>query len=46
MAVIPGKHPFPDIGEMFSELRNSKYSSQLDLSSTYHQLYCILIRVV
>jgi hypothetical protein len=38
MAVIPDKYPLPNIEEMFSELRNAKYFSQLDLASAYHQL--------
>ena len=37
-AVIPDKYPLPNIEEMFSELRNAKYFSQLDLASAYHQL--------
>ena len=37
-AIIPDKYPLPKIDELISELRNSKYFSQLDLASAYHQI--------
>ena len=37
-AVVVEKHPLPNIEEMFTELRNAKYFSKLDLKSAYHQL--------